>query len=599
MLKQVIKREMFLRNLLSFLGLALAAIIMMTLILTQTVERSRRERYDSSLQERMQLALDDIELQFKQAQKIALEAGNKYECNRKIFSQQKFYEVELLEALAGFDGRLGFKSDYFLLYFEQIDKLYYMRSQLCAYSTFTKVYFDKLGEKYPDILLDEMMQLTKAAFLPLHSDRSDPYILMVYPFMSTGNYTDRAVIGWTLKESQIAERLKLVTGGIGESFALYYNDVCLINSGITEEGNTYCAALEKNGFRLVVDKRMDSLYNMNTGIDRINRVLYLVSFGVLVVLALSLTIYNYRPIQNLMLKYRRADKNELDGLEAIIEEAYTQIRTLDVNYSQQLSDTREHVLLLLLNGVCNERVLASTSIFADELKGPLYAVVTIQIDAAPNEIERQVHELFDNIVSANVCSWKAGIYHVVFSMHDADIMDSVINIFRDVLFETGKEYKLGASDICNDIVMLSAAYKQALERIENNDALSVQPLTPALGGAEEDVRMQNVLAYIDRHISDWELTLASTAAEFKLSTAYFSNLFKQANGENFHHYVTTLRIKEAKRLLTETALSIAQVGQSVGFVNLSHFIKVFKEEEECTPGNYRQFHQPKETQARE
>ena len=107
---------------------------------------------------------------------------------------------------------------------------------------------------------------------------------------------------------------------------------------------------------------------------------------------------------------------------------------------------------------------------------------------------------------------------------------------------------------------------------------------------EEDERMRRILEYVGRHVYDWELTMASTAAEFHLSTAYFSNLFKRVNGVNFHTYVTRRRIEEARRLLIQTDLPVAEVGARVGYVNLSHFIRLFREEADCTPGNYRREH---------
>jgi AraC-like DNA-binding protein len=50
----------------------------------------------------------------------------------------------------------------------------------------------------------------------------------------------------------------------------------------------------------------------------------------------------------------------------------------------------------------------------------------------------------------------------------------------------------------------------------------------------------------------------------------------------------TLRINlEAKRLLAHTALSIAQIGERLGFEDPTNFVKFFKREAGCTPGEFR------------
>jgi AraC-like DNA-binding protein len=50
---------------------------------------------------------------------------------------------------------------------------------------------------------------------------------------------------------------------------------------------------------------------------------------------------------------------------------------------------------------------------------------------------------------------------------------------------------------------------------------------------------------------------------------------------------------EAKRLLAHTSLSVAAIGERVGFNDASNFVKFFKREAECTPLEFRKHHQPK------
>jgi AraC-like DNA-binding protein len=50
----------------------------------------------------------------------------------------------------------------------------------------------------------------------------------------------------------------------------------------------------------------------------------------------------------------------------------------------------------------------------------------------------------------------------------------------------------------------------------------------------------------------------------------------------------TLRINlEAKRLLAHTGLSIALIGERLGFEDPTNFVKFFKREVGCAPGEFR------------
>ena len=52
-------------------------------------------------------------------------------------------------------------------------------------------------------------------------------------------------------------------------------------------------------------------------------------------------------------------------------------------------------------------------------------------------------------------------------------------------------------------------------------------------------------------------------------------------------YLRDIRMKEAKRLLTETDLKIAEVSKQVGYDNEKHFMKIFKSTCGVSPTEYR------------
>ncbi|KIL42016.1 hypothetical protein SD70_03970 [Gordoniibacillus kamchatkensis] len=98
---------------------------------------------------------------------------------------------------------------------------------------------------------------------------------------------------------------------------------------------------------------------------------------------------------------------------------------------------------------------------------------------------------------------------------------------------------------------------------------------------------EQVLAYIEEHLSDMNLSLTSLSLEFDVNAPYLSRFFKEQTGETFVDYVGKRRVELAKRLMTETDDTIAEITSKVGFTNSNTFIRVFKRYEGITPGHFR------------
>ena len=81
-------------------------------------------------------------------------------------------------------------------------------------------------------------------------------------------------------------------------------------------------------------------------------------------------------------------------------------------------------------------------------------------------------------------------------------------------------------------------------------------------------------------------TLKEASELCNLSYSYFSRLFKRAMGENFNEYVNSLRISEAKLMLTATTKSVADIAAECGFSSVSYFSKIFKEKTNVTPHKF-------------
>ena len=94
--------------------------------------------------------------------------------------------------------------------------------------------------------------------------------------------------------------------------------------------------------------------------------------------------------------------------------------------------------------------------------------------------------------------------------------------------------------------------------------------------------------YLEEHYADCDLSLRSTAEQVGINPSYLSKLFNSAYGKGFGQYLNELRIRQAKRLLADERLRILDVSQQTGFLSVQNFMRVFKKQTGCTPGEYRQ-----------
>jgi AraC family transcriptional regulator len=85
-------------------------------------------------------------------------------------------------------------------------------------------------------------------------------------------------------------------------------------------------------------------------------------------------------------------------------------------------------------------------------------------------------------------------------------------------------------------------------------------------------------------------SIAQVADECGLSASYFVRAFKQATGVPPHRWLTKRRVERAKELLQDPARELSDIAQLCGFVDQSHFTRVFSRSEGYSPGRWRRIH---------
>jgi AraC family transcriptional regulator len=95
-----------------------------------------------------------------------------------------------------------------------------------------------------------------------------------------------------------------------------------------------------------------------------------------------------------------------------------------------------------------------------------------------------------------------------------------------------------------------------------------------------------VFEYIDAHLGD-NLELETLANVVGLNLFHFAKAFKQSTGETPHQCVLHKRIERAREFLRDRGLSVLEASARTGFVDQSHFSKVFRRIVGVAPSDYR------------
>lgn len=102
----------------------------------------------------------------------------------------------------------------------------------------------------------------------------------------------------------------------------------------------------------------------------------------------------------------------------------------------------------------------------------------------------------------------------------------------------------------------------------------------------------SVRHYIDQHYKE-PITLDILAEKASINKFYMAHAFKREYGVSPINYLIACRIREGKRLLAETDLSLSQIAAVLGFSSSSYFSQSFRNAEGLSPTEYRKANQVK------
>lgn len=101
-----------------------------------------------------------------------------------------------------------------------------------------------------------------------------------------------------------------------------------------------------------------------------------------------------------------------------------------------------------------------------------------------------------------------------------------------------------------------------------------------------DFYAKEALSYIEQNFQN-DISIEDIAANCKLNRTYFSTIFKESIGKSPQEFLMSYRMSKAAQLLRLTKLSIADIGNAVGYPDQLHFSRAFKKIYSISPRAWR------------
>lgn len=176
---------------------------------------------------------------------------------------------------------------------------------------------------------------------------------------------------------------------------------------------------------------------------------------------------------------------------------------------------------------------------------------------------------------------KYGSYKTFSQMYVKFILS---NIYKEVYEEIRKVNEADLNEKINEIYFCKTI-QEISEMLNNLINKFEEQSSKGTYNERHDVEM--VKNYIHENYGS-DLSLDKLAEYVYMTPSYLSSIFKKATNMGINNFIKNYRMEKARDMLENTNIRIKDIGNMVGYTNISYFCQSFREFYGLTPEKYRQ-----------
>lgn len=185
-------------------------------------------------------------------------------------------------------------------------------------------------------------------------------------------------------------------------------------------------------------------------------------------------------------------------------------------------------------------------------------------------IKSDLNDIFGDVLAKN------SFYHEgYYSLALAEVFEQIKNFNDNYFLRTIFMISCGYQLLGNQI----AQYQDDLNNEENRHVLRQYEVS----------RVREAVQFIHQNIEKTN-TINDICKEVGLTETKLQEGFKILYNSTINNYINDVRLNLASQLLRSTNFNISEIVYKVGLTSRSYFSKIFKEEYQMTPTEYRQMH---------
>ena len=143
----------------------------------------------------------------------------------------------------------------------------------------------------------------------------------------------------------------------------------------------------------------------------------------------------------------------------------------------------------------------------------------------------------------------------------------------ELLEHTELGYEFTVHSLLSDVIRMICKSNSLVNKNQNHDSTSIG-------------RIRRMLSFIDAHYTE-PIQLQQIAESAFISGRECLRLFQNIIGTSPKQYIIQLRLRKAKKMLSETTISIAELCGQCGFQSQSYFTQMFRKQFGTSPAKYR------------